>query len=167
MQNGDLPSPSGDEFESANFSIQPEDELPILKVEDILRGFERVAKPSQDDDGGDMLLKSSADMLLKATMYPASYDRLKKRLQTTVKAWPPSEATMANLAEMLVHWVCLLTLSTHTILGHSGVNPLPTIGNSLKKQKSLYKVLTPSIKPPIIHFIGLWELMMHICIIGW
>ncbi len=28
-------------------------------------------------------------------------------------------------------------------------NPLPTIGNSLKKQKSLYKVLAPSIKPPI------------------
>ncbi len=28
------------------------------------------------------------------------------------------------------------------------VNPLPTIGNSLKKQKSLYKLLTPSIKPP-------------------
>ncbi len=27
--------------------------------------------------------------------------------------------------------------------------PLPTIGNSLKKQKSLYKVLLPSIKPPI------------------
>ncbi len=29
------------------------------------------------------------------------------------------------------------------------INPLPTIGNSLKKQKSLYKVLTPSIKPSI------------------
>ncbi len=27
-------------------------------------------------------------------------------------------------------------------------NPLPTIGNGLKKQKSMYKVLTPSIKPP-------------------
>ncbi len=27
--------------------------------------------------------------------------------------------------------------------------PLPTIGNSLNKQKSLYKVLTPSIKLPI------------------
>ncbi len=26
-------------------------------------------------------------------------------------------------------------------------NPLPTTGNSLKKQKSMYKVLTPSIKP--------------------
>ncbi len=29
------------------------------------------------------------------------------------------------------------------------INPLRPIGNSLKKQKSLYKVLTPSIKPPI------------------
>ncbi len=29
-------------------------------------------------------------------------------------------------------------------------NPLPTIGSSLKKQKRRYKVLTPSIKPPII-----------------
>ncbi len=29
------------------------------------------------------------------------------------------------------------------------INPLPTIGNSLKKQKSLYKVLAPSIKPMI------------------
>ncbi len=29
-------------------------------------------------------------------------------------------------------------------------NPLPTIGNSLKKLKSLYKVLTPSIKPKFL-----------------
>ncbi len=28
------------------------------------------------------------------------------------------------------------------------LNPLPTIGNSLEKQKSLYEVLMPSIKPP-------------------
>ncbi len=34
------------------------------------------------------------------------------------------------------------------------LNPLPTIGNSLKKQKSLYKVLTPSIKPPYIYYYG-------------
>ncbi len=47
------------------------------------------------------------------------------------------------------------------------INPLPTIGNSLKKQKSLYKVLTPSIKPPIYILMGLWELMKHICVIGW
>ncbi len=29
------------------------------------------------------------------------------------------------------------------------VNPLPTIGNSLRKQKSLYKVVMPSVKPSI------------------
>ncbi len=34
------------------------------------------------------------------------------------------------------------------------VNPLPTIGNSLRKQKSLYKVLMPSIKPPILWAYG-------------
>ncbi len=35
------------------------------------------------------------------------------------------------------------------LVSQYGVNPLPTIGNSLKKQKSLYKVLTPSSKPPM------------------
>ncbi len=34
-------------------------------------------------------------------------------------------------------------------------NSLPTIINSLKKHKSLYKVLTPSIKPPHINSYGL------------
>jgi len=29
------------------------------------------------------------------------------------------------------------------------INPLPTKANSLKKQKSMYKVLTPNIKPPM------------------
>ena len=29
------------------------------------------------------------------------------------------------------------------------LNPLPTTANSLKKQKNMYKVLTPNIKPPI------------------
>ncbi len=29
---------------------------------------------------------------------------------------------------------------------YMGVNPLPTIGNNLNKQKSLYEILTPSIK---------------------
>ncbi len=37
-------------------------------------------------------------------------------------------------------------------------------GHGLKKQKSVYKVLTPSIKPP---YKFLWELMTHICVIGW
>ncbi len=40
---------------------------------------------------------------------------------------------------------CYTTHKTHTL---PCFNPLPTIGNSLKKQKSLYKVLTPSIRSP-------------------
>ncbi len=39
--------------------------------------------------------------------------------------------------------------SAHYVYDVMWLNPLLTIGNSLKKQKSLYKVLTPSIKPPI------------------
>ncbi len=42
--------------------------------------------------------------------------------------------------------VSFFTASTPRI--KMNCNPLPTIGNGLKKQKSLYKVLTPSIKPP-------------------
>ncbi len=34
-------------------------------------------------------------------------------------------------------------------LPYGHLSPLPTIGNSLKKQKSLYKVLSPSIKTAI------------------
>ncbi len=34
---------------------------------------------------------------------------------------------------------------SHTCIAFNWLfNPLPTVGNSLKKQKSLYKVLTPS-----------------------
>ncbi len=35
------------------------------------------------------------------------------------------------------------------VISTSAHRPLPTIGNSLEKQKSLYRVLKPSIKPPI------------------
>ncbi len=46
---------------------------------------------------------------------------------------------------------CIVTIAVYVwfLVMLPKVNPLPTIGNSLKKQKSLYKVLTPSIKPPI------------------
>ncbi len=40
-------------------------------------------------------------------------------------------------------------------MGRACINPLLTIGNSLKKQKSLYKVLMPNIKPPIYKYYGL------------
>ncbi len=43
------------------------------------------------------------------------------------------------------------------------INPLPTIGNSLKKQESMYKVLTPSIKPPykFLWLMGAHDAYMH------
>ncbi len=44
----------------------------------------------------------------------------------------------------------------------SPFNPLPTIGNSLKKQKSLYKVLHLVLNPHI----NSYELMTHICVIA-
>ncbi len=45
--------------------------------------------------------------------------------------------------------------SVHVAQEQYHINPLPTIGNSLKKQKSLYKVSTPSIKAPIQIYYGL------------
>ncbi len=43
------------------------------------------------------------------------------------------------------------------------INPLPTIGNSVKKQKSLYKVLMPSIKPP---YKFLWAYGSYASLVG-
>ncbi len=43
--------------------------------------------------------------------------------------------------------------TSHTVV--ECFNPLPTIENSLKKQKSMYKVLMPSINPPHTNSYGL------------
>ncbi len=58
-----------------------------------------------------------------------------------------------SLAKMISIILCTCTL----------INPFPTIGNSLKKQKSLYKVLTPSIKPPII-IINILTRKVSVCV---
>ncbi len=53
-----------------------------------------------------------------------------------------------------------LMTQTYTV---EPVNPLLTIGNSLKRQKSLYKVLTPSINPHINSYglMGAHDAYMH------
>ncbi len=59
---------------------------------------------------------------------------------------------------------CTLSISGHLCEDtsiHLIVNSLPTIGNSLKKQKSLYKVLTPSIKPTIYILMGAHDAYMR------
>ncbi len=47
----------------------------------------------------------------------------------------------------------------HCLIGNhfQTVNPLQPIENSLKKHESLYKVLTPSIKPSISILMSLWK----------
>ena len=44
---------------------------------------------------------------------------------------------------------------------HGGLllNSLPTTANSLKKQKNMYKVLTPNIKTPYINSYGLMGIL--------
>ncbi len=50
------------------------------------------------------------------------------------------------------HWI--QRLMNPAVSDHMYIS-LPPIINSLKKQKTLYKVLTPSIKPPIYILMGL------------
>lgn len=98
MQNGD---PSlAEQFEDVDFQL--EEELQTLKASDIVQGFERISEVT--DDGSQIVLNAGAEMLLKSTLYPASYERQRLKLETTLKAWPPSEDTLHNLTEMIIHW---------------------------------------------------------------
>ncbi len=97
MQNGDLePLERGDGQAPIG-----EEGVALLETVDILNGFERV---HPEDTSGEPLLMASAEMLVKATVYPGSYDRLLLNLDTAIKP-KPSEASLTNLAEMIVHWV--------------------------------------------------------------
>ncbi len=65
----------------------------------------------------------------------------------------PNDSTLHISAEQLWYrqiprQTFCVGLGTRLIPNKQSLNPLPTIGNSLKKHKSLYKVLTPSINPP-------------------
>ena len=108
MQNGDMgmgPDELDDQEEIKNL-IPQEEEIPVLEPQDIVEGFEKLEKVSaEDQEGYDQLLKATAEMLLKATMYPGSFDRLKLNISTVIQKWPPTESTLKNLGEMIIHWV--------------------------------------------------------------
>jgi hypothetical protein len=108
MQNGDTgmgPDDLDDQEEIKNL-IPQEDEIPILEPRDVVEGFEKVEKVSaEDQEGYDQLLMATAEMLLKATMYPGSFDRLKLNISAAMQKWPPTESTLKNLGEMIIHWV--------------------------------------------------------------
>ena len=110
MQNGDIGmSPDDLEGQEEIKNLIPqEEEIPVLEPLDIVRGFMRVADvEAEEQEGCDELLKTAAEMLLKATMYPGSFDRLKLNIATAVRKWPPVKATLVNLAEMIIYWVGL------------------------------------------------------------
>ena len=109
-QNGDIGMGLDelDNWEEIKNLIPQEEEIPILKAQDIVEKFERVAKVSaEDQEGCEQLMKVTADMLLKATMYPGSFNQLKLNIASTIGKWPPISATLQNLAEMIIYWVGL------------------------------------------------------------
>ena len=108
MQNGDTgmgPDELDDQEEIKNL-IPQEEEIPILEPRDIVEGFEKIEQVSaEDQEGYDQLLMATAEMLLKATMYPGSFDRLRLNISTAMQRWPPTVSTLKNLGEMIIHWV--------------------------------------------------------------
>ena len=85
-----------------------DDELDIsgyMEAKHIL-SFERAAPTESSDLSSEAILQGAAEMLLKVYNYPASFDEIGKGFQLTLNSKPPTEDTLVNLAEMMVHWVC-------------------------------------------------------------
>ena len=116
MQNGQLhiddremPIPTRTTDTSVVVDDTNEGEPPTLTSAEIISGFECPIQ-QRSDAASEPLLKATADVLIKDVMYPGSFDRGKMKLEHTVKAWTPTEDTLVNLAEMLVHWVCYIII---------------------------------------------------------
>ena len=111
MQNGKLGEEEEEDenpIESAppppEVEVFNEDELLLLTPNDILAGVQFPVDLSEDV-ANESILKAAAEVLIKMTVYPGSFERGKVRLEHTVNAWTPTESTLSNLAEMLIHWV--------------------------------------------------------------
>ena len=100
MQNGQLENEEG----TQDNVVKDEEEPLSLTPNDIICGFQYPID-QRNDMASESLLKATAEMLIKSTIYPASFDRWKLKLEHTVKAWPPVGDSLTNLAEMLIHWV--------------------------------------------------------------
>ena len=109
MQNGQLDDEEEDIPRGATPPVvecedDNEGEPLLLTPEDILLG---VNFPVEQQGGGanESILKAAAEVLIKTTLYPGYFDRGATKLENTVKAGLPTDGTLSNLAEMLVHWV--------------------------------------------------------------
>ena len=83
--------------------LESDDDVPSFGPMDIVKGFTPVAVV--EDLENEPVIKAAAEMLVKGAMFVASFDRLKTKLQTAMKTFPPSDDILANLAEMIVQWV--------------------------------------------------------------
>ena len=103
MQNGQL----GEEDEATagvNGDGLAEEEPLSLTPKDIISSFNPPIN-QENDVASESLLKAAAEMLIKSTIYPASFERWKLKLENTVTAWTPTDDSLTNLAEMLIYWV--------------------------------------------------------------
>jgi len=83
-----------------------EEEEPVLQPQDIMDGFERVVAEDgkEGSDRNSPLLKLVAEVLIKGT-YPGSFEKHVVKIEESIQQSLPSQETLQNLAEMIVHWV--------------------------------------------------------------
>ena len=93
--------PNGDSYRNGDFFEEEE----FLEPKDIVRGFERAAPTESGDYSSVPIMKAGAEILLKMYYYPGSFNELGSKFQEALKLWTPSDSTLTNLAEMLIHWV--------------------------------------------------------------
>ena len=121
MQNGNLNlQESVDDLDVDLLQLDAEVAVPFLEPQSIVDGFERVVVQKEGEDGS-LLLKLVADILIKATMYPGSFESHKTKIEEAINKLPPNEDTMRNLAEMIVHWVGAIRhwYESHIALSHT------------------------------------------------
>ena len=109
MQNGDASLPEKvDDVDLDLLQLKyNEEEEPVLQPQDIMDGFERVVTEGgkEGSDRNSPLLKLVADVLIKGTLYPGSFEKHVMKIEESIQQSPPSQETLQNLAEMIVHWV--------------------------------------------------------------
>jgi hypothetical protein len=107
IQNGRLDDEEEDVPRGATPPVEGGDdndgEPLLLTPKDILSGV-KFPVEQQGDIANDSILKAAAEVLIKTTLYPGSFDRGATKLENSVKSWLPTDATLSNLAEMLIHW---------------------------------------------------------------
>ncbi len=102
--------------------------------------------------------RSQAQRMIPMDVFPLTnpvfFDMLSPGVEEDPMEFPREQLRLIEVIGMYMYvCVCVYVCDHGCVL-----NPLPTLGNSLKKQKSLYRVLTPSINP---HINSYWLMGAH------